>query len=463
MNGVIGGQVRGEIGHIRRDELFSIVTGEKPHLVQRYMGKLGPLQKQREDILRIAAYRFYTDEIKAGRRPVGVSNPKQVRDLYERGMMKEAAAMLAKQSMIDYDNPTVFGQFVKDRAIPFYRWREGNAIRYTRLIRDIFRQDAGQRDRAKRAGPVMAGITAATIAKRGAQLFLLSAIRAAWNHIFFPDEEELLDESGRRGHLILSPAGKDGVFDSVRIEGALPSFLATFGLEEFGEIAASDNPGGQILKNAANDWAQGVSPFAKTTIEAAMGYQSWPDIFNPRPVDDRAEHMLKIWSADSLYRKVTDMPLRPGRQQWVNPKSWLVFSTDAGQSAYWATRNQAQEWRRQNTDNNWRPGKPTDKDVYLKFFRQAHQYNQPEAAEKWLNQYLDAGGNLRSVYKSLDNQHPLIGLSQDERLQFVSGLDDRQMDMYQAAIKHYQQHIQSGSVDKDMIMEIMRRRSGISE
>jgi hypothetical protein len=466
MNGVIGGQVRGEIASIRSDELFSMITGEKPHLIQKYMSKLGPLQKQREDILRIAAYRYYKDQIRQGKRPLGASNFEQMNDLYERGMFDEAAYMLAKQALIDYDNPTQVGQMVKDRYIPFYRWREGNAIRYARLVRNSFIEGSGYRDRAKKVGPVLAGSIARSAAQRAIQISIFGALVQAFNHIFFPEEEELMDKSGRKGHLILSGTNEQGTFNSVRMEGSLTSFLGTIGMQNAGEViddlrsgnATAGESLGQIGKDLTNDWLQGVSPFAKTSYEAAMKTQTWPDVFNPRPVYDRTEHMLKIISADKLYRRVTDRPMRPGHESGLNPKNLLTFTTDAGEAAYWSVRGMSRDWQQQNSDANYSPGRPTDKNVALKYFRQAHQYGDQAAADKWLNEYLDQGGTIRTMHKSLNNQHPLIGLNDAERKQFISTLSDRDRDLYNASLKYYQQQLRSENLDQSQIDRVMQKR-----
>jgi hypothetical protein len=150
--------------------------------------------------------------------------------------------------------------------------------------------------------------------------------------------------------------------------------------------------------------------------------------------------------------------MRPGHESGLNPKNLLTFTTDAGEAAYWSVRGMSRDWQQQNSDANYSPGRPTDKNVALKYFRQAHQYGDQAAADKWLNEYLDQGGTIRTMHKSLNNQHPLIGLNDAERKQFISTLSDRDRDLYNASLKYYQQQLRSENLDQSQIDRVMQKR-----
>ncbi len=463
LNGVIGGQMRGELPKIRQDELFSLITGEKPHLWQKYWDKSSSLAKWREDILRISAYFYYSDAIRKGERPLGASNRDQVKALYDANMNDEAAMMLAKQSLIDYDNPTAAGEVIKNRAIPFYRFREGNLIRYKHLIENTWRESRQDADRARAAGPVFAKLFAKRAAFTGARIAAWSAIVAGMNAAFFPEEEEKLRKRGRRGHVIIgrNPDNPDEIY-TMRMEGSLASFLSSLGVDEAMEQAGKVAAGDESLDGAArsvaasvvSDWVNSSNPFAKTAVEALAGISFWPDITNPRPIRDRAEHVLKLADADKLYNYVTGKPRDPRN----NPlTSLLTFRTDMAEANYWVARANVMEWRKkQGMDTQ--PRSFTDQHNALYYYRKAQQYGDKRGEEHWLDRYLDLGGTVKGMRGSLDRQHPLSGLTQKQKSAYLTTLTEAQRKDLIRATKYYAEKLSARAVDPEVMQNVIERR-----
>lgn len=462
LNGVIGGQMRGELPDIRSDQLFELITGEKPHLVQQYMDFIGGLAKTREDTLRIAAYWYYRDAINAGERPLGVSDHAQVKALYDAKMFDEAAMMLAKQSLIDYDNPTVVGQIVKNRAIPFYRWREGNMIRYFRLIENTFRQEKSAADAAKKVGPVLAARLGRAAAIRAAQIAALTAVVSGWNAAFFPDEADKLRRRGRRGHMIVGKNPETGEVYTMRMEGALASFLASLGLDDapgqIADVAKGETDIASAMQESAaaviSDWSNGSNPFVKTAIEALSGQSYWPDVTKPRPIRDRVEHALKLVSADKLYARVTGKPNR-GNGNMLS--GLLFFTSDPAEDNYWAVRSEVNDFKKRQGDDT-SPTRFTDRQNALYYYRKAQQFQDKAAEVRWLDRYLELGGTLKSMSESLERQHPLAGMTRAQRSQYLQQIDKKQRDDLNQAIDYYQKRLSPASIDSQVLNETLEQR-----
>jgi hypothetical protein len=463
LNGVIGGQMRGELPKIRQDELFSLITGEKPHLWQKYWDTASSISKWREDILRIAAYFYYSDEIRKGNRPFGAANYEQTKALYDAKMYDEAAMMLAYKALIDYNNPTVAGQLIKDRAIPFYSYKEGNLLRYKRLIENTWRESRQDADKARAAGPVFVKLFAKRAAFTGARIAAWSAIVAGMNAAFFPEEEEKLRKRGRRGHVIIgrNPDNPDEIY-TMRMEGSLASFLSSLGVDEAMEQAGKVAAGDESLDGAArsvaasvvSDWVNSSNPFAKTAVEALAGISFWPDITNPRPIRDRAEHVLKLADADKLYNYVTGKPRDPRN----NPlTSLLTFRTDMAEANYWVARANVMEWRKkQGMDTQ--PRSFTDQRNALYYYRKAQQYGDKRGEEHWLDRYLDLGGTVKGMRGSLDRQHPLSGLTQKQKSAYLTTLTEAQRKDLIRATKYYAEKLSARAVDPEVMQNVIERR-----
>jgi len=58
-----------------------VLLGEKPNLVVRYWNSVKNMTALRANVLRLAAYRWFTNELREGRYHVGASNPAEVNAL----------------------------------------------------------------------------------------------------------------------------------------------------------------------------------------------------------------------------------------------------------------------------------------------------------------------------------------------------------------------------------------------
>jgi hypothetical protein len=171
--GVIGsGWSVQEIGAITSqlsyNQHIEALTGSKPNLIQRGWRGLSGFTAYRENILRLAAFRYFKDRIAAGEKNIyGASNKKEVDGITND---TERSAKLARELVGDYGNITHAGQWLRRHLIPFYAWMEINAPRYVRMLRNLKHEGQG----AKKAGRFLA-MAPAKIAFKGTKLGIKTA------------------------------------------------------------------------------------------------------------------------------------------------------------------------------------------------------------------------------------------------------------------------------------------------
>jgi hypothetical protein len=74
----------------------------------------------RENILRLAAYRYFKDQLAAGRKDIyAASNKIEIDQIVD---MDDRAAKLSRELVGDYGNISHAGQYIRKRLIPFYSW-----------------------------------------------------------------------------------------------------------------------------------------------------------------------------------------------------------------------------------------------------------------------------------------------------------------------------------------------------
>jgi hypothetical protein len=380
----------------------------------------------RENVLRLAAYRYFKVRTYAGHRVYGASEPGKV-DAVPIHQPGRKAALLARELIGDYGGLSKGGQWLRRHLIPFYSWLEINSPRYYRMMRNIQYEGMPQ-GRRLRVGAVMAKRAAFLSAK----MAMLYAAVQLFNHLFWPDEEEELGEVGRRQlHLILGRRG-DGSIMTLRFQGALSDALAFIGLhdapDDIKDIANGKKSVYQWFAEMpyefTNKFVQGVRPEIKVPGELITKKTVFPEFLEPRPIRDRLEHVARLFSAETIYRRVANKPIRgdsvAGRV--LNDLSSLVsYTADPGEIAYHHIRRLGNEYLKEN--NLERPAKePTNRMNALYYYKKALKYGDAKAAEKYLALYKKLGGNLERLRISIKNTHPLSMIPKKYRGRFLRSL-----------------------------------------
>jgi N12 class adenine-specific DNA methylase/predicted kinase len=400
-------------------------------LVSAYWRHVRLLTQLRENILRLAAFRYFEAEINAGRgdRLYGASNPVAVRALTD---PRQKAALLARDIIGDYGAISTTGQFFRSHLFPFFSWTEINAKRYVRLFRNVVLEGGEVGRIGKRAAAVGAaagGRTALSLGYRLGQTTLLANafffLTALWNQLMFPEEEEELRREARSNHLIIGREA-DGSIRTIRIEGAFADFLEWFSLHDYPSDIADLRRGAagfgdkarDALQAPANRIVQMWEPASKTLFEAMTRRSLYPNVFKPRSLRDRGDYVASSVSMGWLYRKVTDKPVRPS-----NPVlSLFAYRTDPGEAAYYHVRELAGKYM----EEQGRGGSaivPNERANALYYWKKAAEWGHDRQAERWLKRYYELGGTPKGAKQSVSRGAPLAFMPIALRGPFVRSLD----------------------------------------
>jgi len=214
-----------ELPEINRESLeWQYLTGQQVSipkaLVRGYIKWAGDLTQLRENILRLAARRWFLKQLQAGKKLYGASNPAEIDEVMRTRGVEATADKLARELLIDYGSLSPAGQWLRRFLYPFWSWVEGNAPRYVRMLRNLPLEGRGGRTRV--VGAVAAGATTKLAVTGGVwalRVMVVAGLMQLWNRFLWPDEEEDLRDLNQRNHLVLGRT-KDGTVRYVNLTDA---------------------------------------------------------------------------------------------------------------------------------------------------------------------------------------------------------------------------------------------------
>jgi hypothetical protein len=435
-----------EIADLKEEGFFKIMMGDGGNLVEKYWNTVKGYTVFRENILRIAAFKHFKEELNANpnKRLYGVSKQTEMDALYdsENVSSDRVAAKLARELIGDYGNISNAGQWIRRKMIPFYSWMEINLPRYVRLMKNLPAEGRG------RAGAAAVG--GFSLAKRGAitgaKVSVLFAATSLWNMMaaqmlgIDEDERDRVTKKGGQHHIIIGRSEETGQIQTLRFQGALQDALGWFGLDTpwqdakdlvDGDLEIGDKAI-EMVKAAPEKLINASVPIYKTAAEALTGRKLYPNPWNPAPVRDKLEHILKLWSLDMPYR----MAFKPSRGVGSELAGIVSYGTDVGEQAYADTVNKVRDFLEDH-------GKeipamiPKKKSNSLYWFKQAMKYGDIPKAKKFLKQYLKLGGTAEGIQQSIKMMHPLSFGNPELRAMFISSLSAKEQDDLKLAIRWY--------------------------
>lgn len=455
-------------------ELKSRVPGMNEHniVVKRWEG-IRRYTTIRENILRLAAFRYFKAQLAAGKKPLGASRREAVLELYDqikagKFSNEEMAAKLARELLGDYGNISEGGKWLREKLIPFYSWLEINAPRYYFLFQNAAHDDSGGSKVGGAVGSIVfkgtKGIAGAAIAVNAFSLLVMAFNYAMGNG----DDMEEIFRNRRQLHLILGH-DDEGNVQSLRMQGAWTDALDWFGvgdlpadINDFREDGAGvlEEKALDLLKSPINRMYRGLSPFYKTSAETMIGYRAYPDLLRSgdrffdlayQPVRDRGLEIARMWSAQDLYLRSWDTLYKIGAVKQPSPPAYdakdvaqtlLVYKTDPGQSAYWEARIRASRWAEKELNVKRGSFGTTETGNALYWWRKSLQWGQEEKAREHLDHYAElrslrgakVSRILDDIARSTANQHPLVDIPDKHRLDYFGTLNQRQLDELNAAI-----------------------------
>jgi len=431
------------------------ILGIPEKLWSAYWEKVDIATNLREAILRYAAYLDYMEQMKVNPdgkpKNFGASVPEEVMALRD---IEDRAFKLSNELLGAYDQVSVLGKWLREHLIPFWSYQEINMRRWKQLILNAARDP----DTASKVGKSL-GIKGARAAFRVGSFVIkalgLQAMLMAYNYLLFRDEEEDLPEHVRdQAHIVLGRK-KDGsvmYFDRL---GALDDLFEWFGVDEWpsitrqylnkritlqqaiGEIAMS------APKSAFNKVVSGLSPIMKTTGEVIFKKSLYPDALQPRPIRDRGLHVAQALDVDKLYREIAGLP---SKGYWKSFADIPVYSSDPGETAYFAIRDKSIEY--QKKIGKYSAGYSENERSYALYnYKVALRYGDKDAATKYLNLYLAKGGSLKGLKQSLASMHPLGILANADRQGFINQLTPDEHRLFVKAMEYYEDAIAEAPED----------------
>lgn len=456
-----------ELGNIKSLRLFQKFYESKGGLKQipmkvwkKYWRTARLTTDFRESILRYANYLDYLDQIKKS--PEG--KPKNFGASLREEIMalkdpRDKAFRLSNELLGAYDEISVFGQAIRDHIYPFWSWKELNFRRYVRFAKNAAKDNSS----AMAAGRSLAGKFVRSpyrllkIGRFAIKATALWGMLQAWNHLFFPEEEEGLSSDVKgRTHIIVGK-GKEGKTRHFTRIGALGDFLEWFGLDAAPNLVSDFTSGKKSLKDIVetmakapiNQVVQGLSPFIKTPMEIATRRALFPDAFSPKTIRDRGMHIARSLGLENEYKAIAGKPSDPYVKSF--PLAF-IYESDPLQSAYYeifSLKNEFQKKSGKRGEGFWL----TPRGSALYDMKLAYRYGDKKAAEKYLREYMayhfieskqtkkPFDETLKSIEKgisaSIKNMHPLSGMSKRGMAAFLVSLDEEDRELLAKAIRFY--------------------------
>ena len=271
--------------------------------------------KFRESLSRLAAFSYARAEIAAGRFPlIPATKPETLRILAKEHGVDYAAARYSRDLIGDYGDATVFGQWLSENVIPFWKFQEINMKRIPRISIN------GVRSREfKRLGK--RGLYGAARAILLSRLLWLYTALHMWNtRVHKKQEDELSPRERSQPHIIIGerPDGTTNVFRRV---GSTGEFLEWFGIPTaialWDKYQAGQLTIGDLVAEAAaadlNKIVGMVRPDFKAMAEIPAGRSTFPDAINWRK-KDRAEIAADILGMGDLWKEISGRIMQSGER-----------------------------------------------------------------------------------------------------------------------------------------------------
>ncbi|MBR1437869.1 MAG: hypothetical protein IJ587_04965 [Synergistaceae bacterium] len=367
--------------------------------------------------------------------------------------IRDRAFKLSNELLGAYDQISDMGKKMRDMLFPFYSWIEVNAKRYAQLFKNGISEDTANDFVSHFLKGQLKNVPYYTY-KVGKTLFfihLFSILIRAFNWLWAGDaEKELPQNIQERPHITLGHDADGNVLYFDRI-GSMGDLLEWFGLESTtafvndvkrifnGDLSVTDFLK-QTVAGPFNKIAGALTPLIKTPVELLTGYTTYPDITNPRPINDRAEYLAQSLGLSWPYKAISGKPVDHSNEL----KNLAVYtrsprSRNAEQDNYFDMRDRVRRFKSEvlgkDTSGSYSTSKRSDT---LRNLKAALRKNDKEAAKRFISEYLGLNGNVRNLKAAIKRMHPLYGLSRKERNMIEDTLSPQEKTNLERAIHYYE-------------------------
>ena len=350
-----------------------------------YFDAIEGIHNFRESLLRYSAYLYNRERI--------IKNNGKIKD-YEMsnkyivdGLSNplDKAYQMSKDMLGAYDEVSQMGRYIRRYLVPFYSFTETLFRRYFRLFENAVKINGSVPDK------VLA------VAKRLLAANLMALLYALFNRLLQREADDKLPEYIRnQPHITLGSFG--GKAYALTGVGSWSTLLGWFGLDDYKWESPSE-PFWAMFGNAVNM----IGPL-RGAAEAIFGRTVFPDVANPRPVYNKAEHLAKSVGLGTPYRIFTGKSTKPIGDVL---SSLIVNSYDVQKAAYDEVRSKV----RGDSGGSYESTDPTakKKSNALYEFRLAIQRGNARVAKNQIEEYYKSGGTAKGLVKSISNLAPNHG------------------------------------------------------
>ncbi len=413
----------------------------------------------RESILRYASYLDFLKQMredKEGRpKTFAASIPGEIMALEK---LEDRAYWLSNELMGAYDRVSQGGQWLREHLIPFWSWKEINMKRFIRIMRNAseneqlcetvgrwainrMRAKAGQKlvtgklleGKQRGAGRVVA--KSALVVTRIGQFLIRAAalwiIFQIYNRLRYPEEEEGLPERVQnQWHIIVGRDKKGNViyFDRLGHMGDLLEWLGDMPWNYVNDMIKGRKTAldvaGEMGKGAVNVIMTSLMPYISLPAEFVTRQKLFPDAFDPTQIKDFGYHVAQGLGLDPVYNLMLGKPHRSFGEVLQRMIAYKQFE---GQGAYYDIRREVREYlRAQGVAQGAWISEPNARNQALMYLRLALVYEDAAALEKYMREYLNAGGTIDGIRTSLRNMDPLYGLKAQRKKDFAENWLDEE-------------------------------------
>lgn len=419
----------------------------------------------REATFRYAKFLADLERIRAGKTPIYAGA--YWRDAESEPTPYAMAARIARETFVDYQNISLTGEFLRRNLIPFYSWIEGNWRYHVNLFRnytDLSAPIAG-RQRIAQAARGAAAIPARLALPTSARGFALRlgfafGLVTLWNAFVRArddiEDDEISEEDRRRFHILLGRRS-DGSLELIYAPTALTDILRFVGGNDLARLGGDVVAGRRSFPDAAAEWAarlpkdlfnqivQGIRPEIKLATGALLRRDMFPDALDPRPIPayDMRRFVLSQLTdpitAALIERSVNRDFYDPNTLgQWLNQMVLQIRRRDPEQWAYFAIRNEAEEWLAAQGRATEPFASDNPEAQLVRNFRTSLFRGDAAAAMKFFNRLRGMGYTQERLEATVRFQDPLALIQNKAmRAQFVRELPPHRRDMLNRAYSYY--------------------------
>jgi len=473
-----------ELGQFMRDDSpdsvpRKVASGIKTGFIE-YFKQAQKASDLRETILRYANYLDYKEQmLNNGGVPenFGASDPRRIEGLES---IEDRAYRLSDDLMGAYDEVSDYGQWVRRNVAWFWSWQETNARRFSQmLMNDINPNPADQLSFGQLAFRALKSPVAYYgAAKFGTRALAMSAALMLFNHKFFPDEVDDLEEHITDRPFLVAPfRTPDGkVIYFTRI-GALSDVLEWFGLDNILSDAKDFMNGkrsaSQIMsdnfREGVNKAIQSIRPDAKAFVEYITETSYFPDFFKPRTIRDPKQYVSNILGLQLPFDVGTDL-LSKVMPQMVSPRNaetdgtlikTFAYVKDPLESAYHRVFDMSQKYLKdRGLQRNMLSWNPRTNALYG--MKRAIKMGDGDGVRHFLQEYLFhdndiMAGSIAGLKSSIESMAPLASLSGSQKRELMRAMTPKERSDLDRAEKYYADTL----VGSGLIEEILARNADL--